>query len=347
MEIKKVKIITFGEIMMRLSPPGQRRFSQATAFDLHFGGSEANVAVSLANYGLEASFVTKLPDNELSGTMVSDLKKRAVNTEDIVYGGDRIGTYFLETGASGRGSKVIYDRKYSSFDQMNPGEIDWSDIFKDATWFHWSGVTPAVSENAAKACLLAVQEASKMGLRISTDLNMRHKLWNWGKMPQEIMPELVSYSDVLFGDMAAFKTMLGIATEYIDLGEEGIDPGQCRPTVLKLRTVYPKLNEIIVSFRNSASSSTNLYAGVLFSANEVFKSQVYKITDIVDRVGTGDAFVGGVIYGINKFNDLEKAIEFGVSAASLKHSILGDFNLITAQEVIDGMSLKKRTNISR
>ncbi|SFS68627.1 2-dehydro-3-deoxygluconokinase [Zhouia amylolytica] len=347
MNTKHPKIITFGEIMMRLSTSNHYRLSQITSLDVNYGGSEANVAVSLANFGVDVSFVSRIPENELSGSIVQILKKLDVNVSQMVYGGDRLGTYYLEVGVSNRNSKVIYDRKYSSFYEIEEEHIDWDEVFKNATWFHWSGVTPAISMNAARVCRRAILEASKKGLTISTDLNMRHKLWNWGKLPSQVMPELVAYTHVLFGDMAAFKTMLELPANYVELTTEGIEVHQTSDTITKLKARFPKLEKIILSFRNTENTNENLYAAQLFSDDHVSQSSVYKITNIVDRIGTGDAFVGGVIYGLNSFDDDAKSLEFGVAAASLKHSIRGDFNLVTKEEVFQSMNTNKRTNVSR
>jgi len=268
------KIVTFGEIMLRLSPPGWKRFSQASSFEVIYGGGESNVAVSLANYGLPVDFVTRLPENDLGDCALMEMRKRGVNTQHIIRGGERLGIYFLETGAVSRGSKVVYDRAHSAISTIQKGMIDWEKVFEGAQWFHWTGITPAISQGAADACLEAIQVANKMGITVSTDL--------------------------------------------------------CK----KLMEKFPRCKKVIVTLRGSISASHNSWSGVLYDGKKLYEAPTYQITDIVDRVGGGDSFMGGLICGLLKYkNDDQKALDFAVAASCLKHTIFGDANLATIEEV--------------
>ena len=306
------KIVTFGEVLLRLTAPGNLRFSQVRDYVAAFGGSETNVAVSLANFGIPTEFVTRLPDNEIARACVSDLRSHGLRTDGIIYGGDRMGIYFLENGASFRNSKVVYDRAGSSFSTLRPGMIDWETVFADAGWFHWSGVAAALSQSGADTCLEALQTADRMGLTISCDLNFRKNLWQYGRTAADVMYPLVQYSDVIFGAEPEYKEILGISP----VGFKAIN------------TDYQ------LELRNSLSANHNLLAAVLYSDNTLKHTGIYDIAHEVDRVGTGDAFVGGLIYGLLTYpNDDQKALNFALAASCLKNTFCGDFNLATVAEV--------------
>lgn len=328
------KIITFGEIMMRLSPPGFQRFGQARSFDVIYGGGESNVAVSLANYGLEVDFVTRLPSNDLGDACIQFLRQYGVGTGNILRGGDRLGIYYLEMGAVQRGSKVVYDRANSSISTIEPGMIDWEDVFSDAGWFHWTGITPAISAGTADVCLEAVKTAKRMGLTVSCDLNYRKKLWKWGKTPSEVMPELVSYTDVAIGNEEDADKVFGIKAPQADVTAGKVEADKYRYVCEKLVKKFPNLKTVAITLRGSISASHNSWSAVLWHQDEFFIGPSYEITHIVDRVGGGDSFMGGLIYGLTQFGqDLQRVRDFAVAASCLKHSIFGDFNLVTVPEV--------------
>jgi 2-dehydro-3-deoxygluconokinase len=327
------KVVTFGEIMMRLATPDHLRFGQTTSLEATYGGAESNVAVSLANFGLYSTYVTRLPANDFGGAAIAELKKHDVNTKSIVRGGDRIGIYFLESGAVGRGSKVVYDRANSALATIQPGMIDWDAVFEGADWFHWTGITPAVSESAAAVCKEAVQKAAEKGLTISTDLNFRAKLWKWGKSASEVMEELVSYCDVILGNEEDAEKVFGIEADG-DVTAGHVEASAYQSVCEQLMVKFPKASKIIITLRGSISASHNTWSGVLWNGEKLLIGKEYNITHIVDRVGGGDAFMGGLIYGLNTWsNDDEKALNFAIAASCLKHTIKGDFNLVTKEEV--------------
>jgi len=335
------QVVTFGEIMLRLSPPDFLRFSQANAFDVVYGGGESNVAVSLANYGVPSSFVSRLPNNDIGDCALMEMRKRGVNTDHILRGGDRLGIYFLETGAVSRGSKVIYDRAHSAMAEIKPGMIDWKTLFKNTSWFHWTGITPAISQGAADACLEAVKLASEMGVTISTDLNYRAKLWNYGGNREAIMTELTSYCDIILGNEEDAEKHFGIKPENLDITKQGHEvKAEAFLSVCKqMMKKFPKAKKVITTLRGSISASHNTWAGVLYDGKKMFESPQYQITHIVDRVGGGDSFMGGLIYGLIAFpEDDQQALDFAVAASCLKHTITGDANLVTVGEVQKLMS---------
>jgi 2-dehydro-3-deoxygluconokinase len=329
------KVVTFGEIMLRLAPPGKLRFSQASSFDVIYGGGESNVAVSLANYGLDTEFVTRLPNNDIGDCALMELRKRNVLTSYIQRGGERLGIYFLEMGAVARGSKVVYDRAHSAICTIQAGMIDWEEVFKDAQWFHWTGITPALSQGAADACLEAIKIANKMGVTVSTDLNYRKKLWKYGKEPGEIMPELVEGCDIILGNEEDAEKHFGLHPENVDVTKGGSVEGEAYLSVLQqLMKMFPRAKKVITTLRGSISASHNSWTGVLYDGNKLFEAPTYQITHIVDRVGGGDSFMAGLIYGlINYPDDDQKALNFAVAASCLKHTIYGDANLVTVAEV--------------
>jgi 2-dehydro-3-deoxygluconokinase len=329
-----MRVVTFGEIMMRLSPPGFLRFGQARSFDVIYGGGEANVAVALANFGVPVDYVTRLPDNELGEACIMFLRQYGVGTNKIVRGGERLGIYFLEFGAMQRPSKVVYDRSESSISTIQRGMIDWQSVLADATWFHWTGITPAISESLADVCLEGVQAAREMGLTVSCDLNYRSKLWKWGKKPGEVMPELVKHCDVAIGNEEDAAKVFGIHAPDTDVTSGQVDATKYRQVCEQLVARFPNLKTVAITLRGSLSASHNTWSGILWDAGQVYVAPTYDITHIVDRVGGGDSFMGGLIYGLNTYGeDRQAALDFAVAASCLKHSIIGDFNLVTVDEV--------------
>lgn len=330
------KVVTFGEIMMRLSTPGFLRFSQSNSFDVNYGGGESNVAVSLANYGIPVEFVTRLPNSDIGKCAFMELRKRNVGTSNIVFGGERLGIYFLETGVVSRGSKVVYDRANSAMAEIESGMIDWDQVFDGASWFHWTGITPAISQSAAAVCLEAVKIASERGITISTDLNYRSKLWKYEGNRQEIMTELTSYCDIILCNEEDAEMHFGIKPKGLNVRTQGHDiNGDAYLSVCKeMMKKFPKAEKIAITLRGSISASHNSWAGILYDGKKMFKSKDYNITHIVDRVGAGDSFMGGLIYGILNYpNDDQVALDFAVAASCLKHTIKGDANLVSIDEV--------------
>ncbi len=329
-----MKIVTFGEIMLRLAPPGLQRFTQARSFEAIYGGGEANVAVSLANFGEEVEYVTRLPKNELGDACLMSLRGYGIHTGHIARGGDRIGIYFLETGAAQRGSKVIYDRANSSFATIQTGMIDWRKVFEGADWFHWTGITPAVSQGAADVCREAIQVAREMGITVSCDLNYRAKLWKWGKPAGEIMTDLVSMCDVALGNEEDAEKVCGIEAPEADVTAAKVEADKYLFVCEELAKRFSSLKTISITLRGSLSASHNTWSGVLWHSGKFYSAPMYDIIPIVDRVGGGDAFMGGLIYGLRKYKDHpQKALGFAAAAACLKHSIIGDFNAVSVSEV--------------
>jgi len=324
------KIVTFGEIMLRLSTERHLRFSQAKTFSATYGGGEFNVAVSMANYGFPVEFVTRLPNNEIGGCALKEMRKFNIGSNHVLYGGDRLGIYYLETGAGTRGSNVIYDRANSAMATIKNGEIDWEEVLKDATWFHWSGITPAISETAAKECLEALKVAHKLGVTISSDLNYRSKLWQYGKEPKQVMPELLKYSNIILGD---------IDTAFFMLGKYKVNPNyqdeKSLPVLYdQLFKICPNLQTVATTLRYSVSASHQRIGGVLYDGKTIYNADIKEVTPVVDRVGSGDAFMGGLIYGLLEENSTkQRALNIAVAACCLKHTISGDYNLITLDEI--------------
>jgi 2-dehydro-3-deoxygluconokinase len=328
------KIVTFGEIMLRLSPPGQLRFCQANSFDATYGGGESNVAVSLANFGFPTEFVTRIPKNDIGEACLQTLRRYGVGTSFIQQGGDRLGIYFLENGAVMRGSQVIYDRAGSSFATLAPDLFDWSSIFADAGWFHWTGITPAVSEGAALTCLEAVKAAKQMGVTVSCDLNFRAKLWKWGKQASDVMEELVSYCDVAIGNEEDAEKVFGIKAPEADITKGQVEADQYLYVCEEISKKFSNLHQIAITLRSSISASHNTWSALMWENGQTYTAPIYDITHIVDRVGGGDSFMGGLIYGLLTYpSDPQKAINFAVAASALKHTIFGDFNLVSVSEV--------------
>ena len=329
------KIVSFGEIMLRLTPPGFQRFSQASSFDVVYGGGESNVAVSLANFGLPTEFVTRLPANDIGDCALMELRKRGVGTRHIIRGGERLGIYFLEMGAVSRGSKVIYDRAHSAISTIQPGMIDWDAVFADAQWFHWTGITPAISQSTADVCLEAIQAANRLGVTVSTDLNYRKNLWKYGKHPSEVMPELVAGCDIILGNEEDAEKHFGLHPEGVDVTTGHSVSAQAYLSVLaQMKDMFPRARKVITTLRGSVNASHNTWSGVLFDGKKGYEAPTYDITHIVDRVGGGDSFMAGLIYGLLTWpDDDQRALNFAVAASALKHTIYGDANLVTVQEV--------------
>lgn len=329
------KVVTFGEVMMRLATPDFLRFGQSESLTATFGGGEANVAVSLAQFGLPVDYVTRLPENDFGKACLMELRKFGVGVDHIVWGGDRLGIYFLETGAVSRGSKVIYDRAHSAVSEILPGMVDWDDVFDQAGWFHWTGITPAISESAAAVCLEAIQIAGKKGITVSCDLNFRKNLWKYGKKASDVMPELIAGTDIILGNEEDAAMVLGILPEGVEVTSGHVDAGAYVSVSQQIIQRFPRVTKVITTLRGSVSASHNTWSGVLWDGQKLFEAPVYQITHIVDRVGGGDSFMAGLIYGLLTWpDDQQKALEFAVAASCIKHTIYGDFNRVTVEEVM-------------
>ncbi len=329
-----MKIVTFGEVMLRLKTPGYERFGQSNHIEFTFGGGEANVAVSLANYGLDVSFVTRLPENDIAEACTRELRGMGVGTSDIIYGGERIGIYFLEAGAVSRASKVIYDRAHSALSGVKPGMIDWDSVFDGVTWFHWTGITPAISEGAAAVCMEVIKAANAKGITVSTDLNYRKNLWKYGKTAIEVMPGLVAGCDVILGNEEDAAMALDIHPDGVDVTQGHVEADAYLSVSQKIMKQFPRCKKVITTLRGSVSASHNSWSGVLYDGEKLFKAPEYQITHIVDRVGGGDSFMGGLIYGFLTYpDDDQQALNFAVAASCLKHTIIGDYNRVTVKEV--------------
>lgn len=335
--------------MLRLSTPGYLRFSQAKQYDATFGGGEANVAVSLANFGVDASFVTRFPDNDIAKACIRDLHSYGVDTEHCVSGGDRLGIYFLETGAVARPGKVVYDRAFSSISTIQPGMVDWEKVFDGADWFHWTGITPAISQSAADVCLEAIRMANKLGVSVSCDLNYRKNLWKYGKSASEVMPALVEGCDLILGNEEDAEKEFGIKPEGFDAehSDGTIDQTRFESVCRQLMARFPRCRKVAITLRGSVNANHNTWGGILFNGAELLQSRRYDITHIVDRVGGGDSFMGGLIYGLLTFKDDQKAIDFAAAASCLKHTIFGDFNQVTVKEVESLMDGNASGRVSR
>ena len=329
------KVVTFGEIMLRLATPEHLRFRQARSFNATFGGGEANVAVSLANYGIDVDYVTRLPQNDLGAACAAELRSFGIGTSNIVYGGERLGIYYLETGAVARPSKVVYDRSHSSAATVERGMIDWEQVLAGADWFHWTGITPAISASAAEVCLDACRAANSLGVKVSCDLNYRKNLWKYGKTAAEVMPALVECCDVILGNEEDAEKVFGIKPEGFDAAstQGEVDAAAFRSVCTQLMARFPRAKKVVITLRGSINADHNTWGGVLFDGETLYRSPRYDITDIVDRVGGGDSFMGGLIYGLLTYDDDQRALNFAAAASALKHTIYGDFNMVSVAEV--------------
>ena len=327
-----MKYLTFGEIMLRLKSPGHERLFQSPALEATFGGGEANVAVSLANYGLDAAFLTVLPSNDIGEACLRELRSFGVDTSRIVRTDGRLGIYYLESGANQRPSKVVYDRAGSAIAEAAPGDIDWEKVLDGVGWFHISGITPAISETAMELSLEGVKAAKRLGVTVSCDLNFRKNLWKYGKRAAEVMREMANYVDVAIANEEDVQKSLEITTDVVvESGE--LSREKYRDLGNRVLQAYPNMKMIAITLRESRSADWNGWAACLNDGENCYVSRRYEIRDIVDRVGGGDSFAGGLIYGLNHYNDPQQALEFAVAASCLKHSVLGDFNRVSCAEV--------------
>lgn len=315
------QIISFGEVLMRLSTPGFSRFEQARQLNVTYAGGEANVSTALAYWGHETAHVTRFPDSPIGRAAAQYLHFHGVDTSHIIFGGPRMAVYFLETGAALRGSQIVYDRANSSLAEIDPEEIDWDAILKDAKWFHWAGITPALSQGAADALLDGIKAARKYGLTVSGDIFYRANLWKYGKKPSDILPELTAGTDVVIANELNIRDIFGIACDdFVDASK-------------KLMQAFPQVSKVVDTKRTSISASHNLLRALLWNGTELLETADVEINPIIDRVGGGDAFIAGLIHGLISFDDDQKALEFGVAASALKHTIEGDALISTIAEV--------------
>ena len=326
------KVVTLGEIMLRLKSPGLERFMQSPMLEATFGGGEANVAVSLANFGMEAKYVTAIPQHDITYALTCQLRGFGVDVSDIVYSEGGLGTYYLETGSNQRPSKVIYDRAYSSIALATPDLFDFAKIFDGAEWFHITGITPALSQSAADVSLAACKAAKEMGLKVSCDLNYRKNLWKYGKEAKEVMRELVKYVDVIIANEEDCQKSLGIEAGS-DVTGGHLDTAKYEVLAKEVLKMYPNAEKIAITLRESKSANHIDWSACICDGKEFYVSKKYEIKDIVDRVGGGDSFGAGLIYGLLNYDDMKKALEFAVAASCLKHTIIGDFNRVTVKEV--------------
>ena len=327
---KMIKVVTFGEIMMKLSPPSYQRILQSSTLNVEYAGSESNVAVSLSNFGVETRLVSKLPNNELGGAAVNRLRQFGVDVSSIVRGGDRIGVYFVEKGASQRPSKVIYDRAHSALAEAKKTDFEWNRIFRDVTWFHFSGITPALSDTVAEICMDACVAAKEMNLTISCDLNYRKKLWTSDKA-NLVMTELCKYVDVCIANEEDAANVFGIEAKYSDVNKGVLDIQDYIDVASQLQHRFG-FKLVAITLRESQSANDNNWSAILFDGEHVYNSRKYQI-HIVDRIGGGDSFCAGLIYGcLNKFNK-QRTLDFALAASCLKQTIEGDFNLVSVREV--------------
>lgn len=330
------KVVTFGEIMLRLGAPEYMRLKQCGSLDVSFAGAEANVAVSLANYGIPVEYVTALPCNPISDRCVDELRGLKVGVDHVARYGERIGILYLETGSVYRPSRVFYDRAHSSFSTLPKGKFDWDEIFRDAGWFHWTGITPALSQSAADVLEEAILAARECGLTISCDINYRGKLWNYGKTASEVMPRLVGYCDVILGNEEDCERVFGIKPAGFDADEVGgrLDPQIFESVCSQMMTRFPRCKKMVVTLRGAINANHNTWSGILYDGGNLYQSPTYDITHIVDRVGGGDSFMGALIYGLISYpDDNQHVIDFAVAASCLKHTIKGDYNHVSIEEV--------------
>lgn len=327
-----MNVLTFGEIMLRLKSPGHERFFQSPSMEATFGGGEANVAVSLANYGMQAEFLTVLPKNDIAERCIRELRYFGVGTEKIVRGEGRMGIYFLEAGANQLPSKVIYDRAYSAISLAKPGDIDWDRAFENVDWFHITGITPAISESAMELSMESVKEAKRRNITVSCDLNYRKNLWKYGKSAAEVMRQIVTSVDVAIANEEDVQKALEISVD-VNVESGDLDREKYRTLGDQVLSTYPNMKCIAITLRESHSADWNGWAACLNDGKEFYISKKYEIRDIIDRVGGGDSFAGGLIYGLNHYKSKQQALEFAVAASCLKHSVIGDFNRVSVSDV--------------
>ena len=327
-----MKVLTFGEIMLRLKAPGHERFFQSAMMEATFGGGEANVAVSLANYGMDVDYMTVLPSNLLGDECIKELRRFGIGVGKIKRGVGRMGIYFLENGANQLPSKVVYDREYSAIALAKPGDIDWDAVFTGVSWFHITGITPAISEAAMELSLESVKIAKSKSITVSCDLNFRKNLWNYGKKAPEVMRELAKYVDVAIANEEDCQKSLGVKVDVnVESGE--LDNAKYEALSDAVLKEYTKMKMIAITLRESKSADINGWSACLNDRDHFYISRRYHINDILDRVGGGDSFAGGLIYGLNHYENRQQALEFAVAASCLKHSIIGDFNRVNVTDV--------------
>lgn len=324
--------MAFGEIMLRLNPPAFQRFLQADRFEVSYAGAEASVAVGLANYGVSSEFVTCLPSNEVGQAAIDYVRRFGVDTSHIVRTGERIGVFFVEIGVNQRPSKVIYDRARSAISEVKPRTIPWSDILSEAKWFHFSGITPAISQSAADVCLEAVKFAKEKGLTVSCDLNYRAKLWKYGRPAAEIMSGLMPYVDIVSGNEEDCEKIFGIKGADVTVAEE-MSPERYLEVASRLVKRFPNLKRVCITLRGSISATHNTWSAVLFDGRRLHTTRKYDITNVVDRLGSGDAFTAALIYCLLSEKSDQEALDFATAASALKHSIPFDLNLVSVQEI--------------
>ena len=327
-----MKVLTFGEIMLRLKAPGHERLMQTPNLEATFGGGEANVAVSLANYGMDAAFLSFLPNNAVADACIGELRRFNVDTSRIIRKDGRVGIYYLDAGANQLPSKVIYDRAYSSISLAGPGDVDWDKAFDGVGWMHISGITPAISESLMELSIESVKEAKKRNITVSCDLNYRKNLWKYGRNAQEVMSEMANYCDILIANEEDVQKSLGITID-VDVESGEIDHSKYEILGNKVLEKYPNAKMIAITLRETKSADTNGWSTCINNREKFYVSRHYNINDIIDRVGGGDSFAGGLIYGLNNYDTMEEALEFATAASCLKHSVIGDFNRVTVDDV--------------
>ncbi len=339
-------VATFGEIMLRLSPPGNEKLFQSPFLSARFGGGEANVAVSLAVFGHRVRYISVLPPHEIGDAAVSELRKWGVETDHILRHGKRLGVYFAEIGANQRPGKVIYDRENSAVSEAGAGSIDWEAAFLGIDWFHTTGITPAISAAAAELTLQGLRNAREKGIRVSVDLNYRGKLWKYGKAAPEVMGKIIEFADVAVGNEEDYQKSLGIPVDA-DVESGSLPLSAYEKLTAQILERFPNLGLVAVTLRESRSADQNTWSAVLRNRERFIPGPRYEITDIVDRIGGGDAFAAGLIHGLDLFGDEEKALSFAVAASCLKHSLPGDFNLTSESDVLALMKGERSGRIKR
>ena len=339
-----MKIVTFGELLLRFSPIHHAKIREQENMSMHVGGAEANVAVSLSNMGQQVQYISRVPANELTEYCIRDLAKNLVKVDHMQYGGKRLGLYFVESGNSVRSGKVIYDREDSAFAEIEPGMVNWEEVFQDADWFHWSGVTPGLSLGAAYACQEAVQKAKEMGLKVSGDLNFRKKLWQYGKKPHDIIPPLVANTDILVCDVLSAHVMTKTASPDTSLDY----PAQLHEMFEEIIKKFPNLKVVSSMVRNIQNHSHHRIQGVIYDGKNYMKANMLDIYPVIDRIGGGDAFMSGLIHGLIHYKEnLQKVIDFATCTSALKHTIQGDFNAFSTDEILVLLEGGQQKNVER